>query len=287
MKTLAIIYFSGTGNTRLVAEMIKTGFTDRGWTVDMIRMEDVMKGEAALRLDNYDLIGFGSQVIGYGVPNLVKDFLKKLPRGQHQKTFIFRTAGGVAPINYNVSKYMIRVLNQRNYAVFHERLFSIGSNWIKRFSDPVVHQLFLSTREKVDLMCQELIAGEERFYQTGALMRVGMAILSFFSGQFFRVAGLDYRVTDACGNCGLCVKNCPSGNITLKDGKVKFGLNCSVCMRCVYNCPKQAIQLQRLSFFKVPGGYNIKHTLEQTLPQDTVIAEQPPFFARYVQDVNF
>lgn len=287
MNTLGLIYFSGTGNTRLVAEMIKSSFINLGWTVDMVRMEDVMKGDAALDLSKYDLIGFGSQVIGYGVPNLVKDFLKRLPRGQHQKTFIFRTAGGVAPVNYNASKYMIRVLKDKDYAVFHERLFSLGSNWIKRFSDPVVHQLYLSTREKVDQMCRELIAGEDRFYQTGLLMRIGMGIVSFLSGQFFRIAGLDYKVTDACGNCGLCVRNCPSQNIKLKNGKVSFGLNCSVCMRCVYNCPKQAIELQRLSFFKVQGGYDIKKTLGQPLPEGVEITEQPPFFAKYVKDVNF
>ena len=68
-----------------------------------------------LNLDQYELIGFGSQVIGYGVPNLVKDFVHILPKGRQQKTFIFRTAGGVAPINYNASKSMIRALSRKGY----------------------------------------------------------------------------------------------------------------------------------------------------------------------------
>lgn len=287
MKSIGLIYFSGTGNTRLVAEMIRDTFTRQGFSVDLMRMEDVLKGVTVFDPDRYDLIGFGSQVIGYGLPNLVKDFLKKLPRGHHQKTFIFRTSGGVAHINYNVSKSMIRTLNHKGYDVFHERLFSLGSNWIKRFSDPVVRQLYDSTREKVDVMCQELLAGEERFYKTGILLRIGMSIVSVISGLFFRTAAQDYRVTADCGKCGLCIKDCPSQNIVMKNGKVSFNWNCSCCMRCVYNCPKQAIQFKNLHFFQVEGGYDIKKTLEKPLPEGVAITEQPPFFNRYVTDENF
>jgi ferredoxin len=287
MKTIGIFYFSGTGNTRIVAELLRDAFIKQNYQVDLTRIEDVMNGLATFDPAKYDMIGFGSQVIGYGVPNLVKDFLKKLPEGQHQKAFIFRLAGGVAPINYNVSKYMIRVLKAKGYDVFHERLFSLGSNWIKRFSDPVVQQLYRSTIEKVDQMGLELIEGRERFYQTGFWMRLGMGIVSFFSGQFFRLTGLDYRVSSSCENCGLCARNCPSKNITIKNGKPSFGLNCSCCMRCLYNCPKQAIQLRNLSFFAVEGGYNIKKTLEHPLTDGETICEQPPFFNRYTTDIDF
>jgi ferredoxin len=287
MKTVGLFYFSGTGNTRIVAELLRDSFTRKGYQVDLIRMEDVMNGLAKFDPAKYDMIGFGSQVIGYGVPNLVKDFLKKLPEGLHQKTFIFRLAGGVAPVNYNVSKYMIRVLKAKGYDVFHERLFSLGSNWIKRFSDPVVQQLYRSTVEKVDQMCDELIEGRERFYQTGFWMRFGMGFLSFIAGKSFRLTGLDYRVSASCGNCGLCVSNCPSKNITIKNGKPSFGLNCSCCMRCLYNCPKQAIQLRNLSFFAVEGGYNIKKTLARPLAEGETVTEQPPFFNRYTTDLNF
>ncbi|HWQ29393.1 MAG TPA: hypothetical protein VN549_00270 [Negativicutes bacterium] len=76
-----------------------------------------------------DLLGIGSQVIGYGVPVLVRDFIKALPDGNGKRTFIFRTAGGVAPINYNASKPIIGKLKRKGYEVFYERVFSISSNW--------------------------------------------------------------------------------------------------------------------------------------------------------------
>jgi hypothetical protein len=86
------------------------------------------------------------QVIGYGTPNLVLDFIHKLPPGQGQKVFIFRTAGGVAPINYNASKVMIRRLSRKGYDVGYEWLFSVSSNWIVRFETAVIQQLVAATQ---------------------------------------------------------------------------------------------------------------------------------------------
>lgn len=284
MKTVALFYFSGTGNTKIVAGMFKDAFTRQGYCVDMMQMEDFIKNKMDLNLDQYELIGFGSQVIGYGVPNLVKDFVHILPKGRQQKTFIFRTAGGVAPINYNASKSMIRALSRKGYNVFYERIFSISSNWITRFSDPVIHQLYEATCKKVDLTCQELIAGEKRFLKTGLGLQVLMETVAFISGGFFRLVGLDYQVSSSCSNCGLCIKNCPAKNIYTGNGKVKFKLNCSSCMRCVYNCPKQAIQFRFLKFFQVDGGYQIQKILSQPAPELKETENRPPFFNAYLQD---
>ena len=48
--------------------------------------------------------------------------------------------------------------------------------------------------------------------------------------------------TEKCNICGLCVRECPLGAVTMKDGKVlQFGENCVVCGLCVSICPVQAI----------------------------------------------
>jgi ferredoxin/flavodoxin len=285
MKSVAIFYFSGTGNTQIVAEMVKEALINQGCAVDMLRMEDVMKKKLPLDLEPYELLGFGSQVIGYGVPNLVQDFLRLLPKGKGQKTFIFRTAGGVAPINYNASKPMIRALAQKGYDVFYERIFSIGSNWIARFSDPVMHQLYAATHKKVTLMVQDVLAGQKRFLKTGLAQQLAMETLGFVSNRVFRLLGWDYKVTSACSLCKKCIKNCPAENIYESNGKIKFRTNCSSCMRCVYNCPKQAIQYRMLSFFPVKGGYQIDKILAQPLTEGgEVEVNAPPFFKNYILD---
>jgi len=282
MKSIAIYYFSGTGNTALVANMLQETFVQLGCTVDLIRIEDVLKQNLALDLSRYDFVGIGSQVIGYGAPSLVLDFIHRLPAGQGQKVFIFRTAGGVAPINYNASKSMIRRLTRKDYDVVYERIFSIGSNWIVRFEDAVVRQLVTATRRKAALMCHEVLRGERRYLKTGLGRQILMETVALLSRGFFRLVGRDYRVGLTCSQCGLCVRNCPAGNIYQRDGQIRFKWSCVSCMRCVYNCPRQALQLRFFKFFQVAGGYNLKRLLEQPAPAgEQPSGKTPPFFEEY------
>lgn len=50
------------------------------------------------------------------------------------------------------------------------------------------------------------------------------------------------ETTDACGACGLCVKNCPAHAIA-EDCKTINEDLCISCFRCIRNCPKGAKQI--------------------------------------------
>lgn len=285
MKKAIVFYFSGTGNTELVAEMLSLELEKRQYTVKLVRMEDVLKNKLQLELESYDLVGIGSQVIGFGAPSLAYDFIKLLPHVSGQKAFVFRTAGGVAPINYNASKPMIRRLTRKGYNVFYERIFSLGSNWIAKFDDEVILGLHEATRKKVSLMCDSLAGGERRSLKTGLIQRVIMECVMFFAPRLLHIVGKDLKANESCSHCGLCVKNCPAGNIIEKNGKINFKMACNCCMRCVYSCPKNAIHFRAFSSFAVPGGYNLK----KILSQPKVCAEgekkpEPKFFAEYLSN---
>jgi ferredoxin len=283
MKTAVIFYFSGTGNTELVAYMLREALSKREYATQLIRMEDILKNKLLLDLSRYDLIGIGSQVIGFGAPRLVYEFIKALPNANGQKTFVFRTAGGVAPVNYNASKPMMRKLKRKGYDVFYERIFSISSNWISKFDDNVIVKLHEATQKKVGLMCDGLVKGEQRILKTGFMQRIMMECIMFTTPFFFRIAGKRYAVKDTCTHCGQCVKNCPASNIVVKNGRTTFQSSCSFCMRCIYSCPNNAIELKSFSFFAVPGGYNIKKILAQPCTVDEKDKKPAPrFFEDYL-----
>lgn len=283
MKSVVIFYFSGTGNTELVSNMVKEELSKRQCTVEIIRIEDVLKNKLTIDFNKYDLIGIGSQVIGFTTPGIVNDFIRILPKVEDKKVFVFRTAGGVAPINYNASKPMMRKLARKGYDVFYERVFSISSNWIKKFDDDIIVKLYEATRKKVGLMCEAVICGGKRILKTSFLQRVLMECVMFVSPIFFRLAGKDYVVDKSCTHCGACIKNCPAGNIVEKNGKIKFKLSCNCCLRCVYSCPNNAIHFRTLSFFTVAEGYNIKKILAQpSICDENKKKPVPPFFNAYL-----
>jgi ferredoxin len=45
-----------------------------------------------------------------------------------------------------------------------------------------------------------------------------------------------------CTTCGLCVKLCPTGNITKNSAdRPSWGRNCLLCLSCELKCPQDAI----------------------------------------------
>lgn len=51
-----------------------------------------------------------------------------------------------------------------------------------------------------------------------------------------------FFATDKCVSCSLCAGICPLSNITVKDNKVMWGDNCTHCMACINRCPQNAIE---------------------------------------------
>lgn len=286
MKKLGLLYFSGTGNTKLVASHIGEEFSGMGWEVEVHNVENIHSSEDLPDMEAFDLIGIGAQVIGYTTPRRMRQFLQLLPTsksGRH--IFIFRTCGGVAETNYTASHSMIHLLRKKNYDVFYERLFSIGSNWIFKFDDVIMQQLYEATKRKIRLMCQEVVEGKKRFYETTAMLRLKKKIISDQSKLSLSLLGKNLKVSESCTKCGSCIKRCPGNNIKLSNGKLKFGWNCSACLRCIYDCPKQAISFRFLKFIPLKNGYNVKKSLSPELNANEVTnGKIPPFFERYIKD---
>ncbi|MEE4195205.1 MAG: EFR1 family ferrodoxin [Anaerolineae bacterium] len=288
MTSIALYTFSGTGNTFLLAEMLKEAFEQQGCTVDALRIEELHKSGKTPDMRTYDWVGIGAPVLGFTTPYIVYDFIKSLPEGKGQKVFIFRTAGGVQEINYNASKSLIRRLERKGYIVTYERILAFSSNWAEKFDTQVILRLIDATREKVPAMCAEILAGKERRYSVGIVQRVLLDILSPLVRLGFRQFGKDYTVNDDCIHCGLCIENCPVDNIHEVDGKIKFKSNCMSCMRCIYACPTDAIHFRLFKFTVVKGGYDLSKILATPKLEGTLEGvKKPGFYEEYVRNLDF
>ena len=70
MSKVAIVYWSGTGNTEAMADLIAQGVRAAGGTADLVHAADF----TAERVEDYDALAFGCPAMGderaggYGVP---------------------------------------------------------------------------------------------------------------------------------------------------------------------------------------------------------------------------
>jgi ferredoxin/flavodoxin len=280
MKT-DVYYFSGTGNTRIVAEFVARAFRMNHIDVELVRIRDVLKGKTQIQDRDPDLIGIGYPILGFGMPRIVDEFIALLPQSQGKRIFLFMTASDFVAVNNGASKKAIKALRCRGYDVFYERIICMASNWMVKYPDALAKQLYYTAEIKAGNMCQEILSGKKRTLRLDPITRAVMELVHAGEELSARLFGRMLAVTDACTHCDTCVANCPADNIRRQNGRIRFGWNCLWCMRCVYACPQQAISPRLFRFCVLKGGYNLQDIIDDPAIKEHYITEETRGYFRH------
>lgn len=68
-------------------------------------------------------------------------------------------------------------------------------------------------------------------------------VYPWFTRHDMSAAG--FGTTAACTGCGLCARQCPLGNIAMRDHKPVWGAFCTMCERCYHRCPTHAVEWRK------------------------------------------
>ncbi|MEW6684685.1 MAG: EFR1 family ferrodoxin [Candidatus Edwardsbacteria bacterium] len=265
MRTI-VVYFSQTGNTKKVAEVIASELGRITGSTDLALLQDYDPQE----LGKYHLIGLGTPVFYFREPINVKHFLKEIPQGLHGSFFLFATAGSQPG---NIFPNMAKILRKKGIKV-------LGTFWCKgcdtyqafeelpptarghpdddelraaqRFAREMFHRFRLvnpvrklgreeevlsnRVKEKKEILLPEFKPRVNSFYLLSLLFTEWMLKSLLFLG-LLPVKKIDYT---KCNRCGLCVENCPVGAVRIGTFP-RFGSECLGCYYCAKLCPQQAI----------------------------------------------
>jgi flavodoxin/ferredoxin len=289
-KSISLFYFSGTGNTQVVAEMLAKAFEQHGAQAKTARIEHVLQGKAQFKPEAYDLIGIGHPIHGFDAPRIVYDFVDALPQVEGKRTFIFKSAADFISVNNGASKTAIKRLRRKGYDVFYDRIVCMPSNWAMKYDDEFSKQLCFTAIAKTEHMAGEVLEGRERKLRIKPLLRWIAKLTSRGEDLGARLFGKMLTVSDACIDCGQCVGNCPTANIHRENGKITFGYNCVFCMRCIYACPQQAIAPRFGTFCVIKDGYDIRAIIANADIEGNFITEETRGFYRhfwkYIRNVD-
>ena len=254
---IAIFYFSGTGNTKKVAEKYKEYFDTQGCECTIF---DLPLKESA-DLSGYDLIGFGYPIHSFNAPQIMLKFAKSLPKkGRKEvkkRAFIFKTSGEPVKMSRVSSLKLIKILKKRGLYVANEYQYVMPYNMIFRHTDHTAFIMWETAKKLIPIDCADILSGIERHEKK---IFMGGFLAWFLRCEHWgaHVIGVGYRATKDCIGCGLCAKNCPAGNIKMKNGKPKFGGKCYICARCSFHCPKDCIKIGLLNGWRVHGEYSFE-----------------------------
>ena len=257
MKRIIIFYFSGTGHTEIVAEMLTEALHSQGIHVDCHRIDRCLAEGRLPDTVGYDAVGIGYPVYAFNVPRTVEGFVRMLPKADGKPVFVFKTAGEPFRFN-NTSSYFIHgQLRRRGYDLAYERLFLMPYNIVFRYPDGVVKEIYILSERLAGKMAADIVGGvENRPRYNPLLILISLVMRIQFPGA--RINGRLMRAGKTCNQCGKCVRECPAGNIRMDQGRIRFGWRCVMCMRCVMRCPRGAVKAGVLEHWAVRGAYDFK-----------------------------
>ncbi len=260
IQKIGIFYFSGTGNTKIVANLYATEFQNKRFDTNLLPIEKILRKNIAPFMSDYDILGFGHPVHAFSAPKIFFDFLAKLPNVDNKKTFTFKTAGD--PLCHGGSTSLVRnCLSKKGYKVFHESLIVMPANVVVKYDDSLIKQLYEVAVKKVKRGTEEILLGKINLQKNNLWLKIGTYLFNKAESSGASYFGKYLIASDLCNLCGKCIKDCPTRNISKHNENVIFGNKCTFCMRCVYNCPEGAISNKYMNFLVIKKGYNILNVI--------------------------
>lgn len=274
----AIIYvFSGTGNTRLVAQLYQKYLTDYETTLfdvtgaaieslstknqnDSSTEYSEKKAVFVPNPNDFDLVGFGYPVHGFNAPKIMVDFARLLPAVSGKSTFILKTSGEGLSLNNYSSQKMIHILERKGFSFLCERHYVMPYNMIFRHTPEMVKSEYIYADALVRLNVQEIREGKRENVHTNPLKAWFVPIIRI-EWLYAQLQGPSMKVDmKKCIRCNKCVRSCPLENIRFDGKRYRFGTNCALCVRCSFNCPTCAISIGLLNGWRINGSYKIEET---------------------------
>lgn len=243
-----ILYFSGTGNSRYVANELSRLMGD-----EVVNMVDVHEPDVAQGAGRMIWV---FPVYSWGVPPVVVRLMERMRLSAGVPCWLVCTCGddvGLVPEQWRslvlgaggnpLGAFSVEMPN--TYVTFPG--FDVDSGTVAE------HKLQLAPSRigHVASMIESGFDGDDvvrgRFAWIKSrivypwFIRHAMSPVPFFS-------------TDACVGCGRCVRQCPMHNVELTADRCPvWGKDCAFCLRCYHTCPHHAVGYGR--FTKGKGQY--------------------------------
>jgi ferredoxin len=240
MKAL-ILYFSGTGNTAAVANIMQSALTKSGVQAQAHSIEENIKIVAG----SYDLLILGCPKYYECPSQYFIEFVKKsLPVCERViPTMVFCTQASALMTDY---KKLERLLKRKNHHVIVEKSFTVANNLLIFGAFHPCDQETIKNNLKaaaldVEPLVNDLLNSNEKKERVTPALAALEHFVAMSCTKLFPVFAMKYSASAQCTGCGLCAQKCPTGNIVVSGKRPVFGRQCMFCMRCINNCPVNAI----------------------------------------------
>lgn len=237
-----LYYFTGTGNTLVVATLLKNNLAEATLTpIASLKDKDIIE-------TNADTVGFVFPVYCGGPPKIVKEFVTKL-NIKNPNAYIFTATTATSQVGgtYNIVNNILKEKSLKLSSGFNIKMPGNYTVFYGAVSDKKQYKYFQKAQQNID-KALDIITNKK----TTKMPTV--PVLGAFFGWFYKISSKKFANLDKlffadqnCNGCGICAKVCPVNNIKMEDNKPVWLHKCEQCFACLQWCPKTAIQAGKIT----------------------------------------
>lgn len=238
MKSV-LYYFTGTGNTLAVARDLAAELGD----TKLIPLRRAISPGGVS--SDADVVGIAFPVYFLDMPSLVRQFVQQLRFEGTPYIFGLATCGE----RPGGALFRLRELLQKN-----GRALSAGFVLVmpENYIGPVdlmhdtdrIEEKYAQAKNRIPAIAAAIRERKTSAPEgtNSALLKFGGAITGTLMTSVYRVPRR-LHTTEKCNRCGTCGRICPTRNITMEEGGVRWSNSCTQCYACIHWCPQEAIEI--------------------------------------------
>lgn len=234
-----IIYFTGTGNSKFVADFFADKLND-----SIISINDVIKNNKTLSCESKTPYIIVAPIYAWRFPLIVEEILQNAQLKGNRTVYCVATMGE----------------NSGNTDKCLEKLFTAKGMRFKGFTGIAMQNNYLlmetmpdktTVKEGINFILPKLEAVAEKIQRGDSLKKddktpfaalmTGVVNWGF---NTFMLKNQKYSVNERCTACGKCADICPTNNISINNKTAVFDKNCMACFACLHHCPMEAINIE-------------------------------------------
>ena len=245
---IRIYYFSGTGNTKYVAEKLGQALRDRSNICTVKSIEEISPAEASDEIQVCRAVLFGYPVYGSYTCELVAAFLLAVRVPARVKVGFFCTQMVFSGDGARVGHALLSTQAETCWGMHINMPNNLNCgrlSFLPVYNDPdIIRRKYLNKADAKISSLARLVDEEQRnrtgfsFFARllGLIQRPGY--LSVYKKSWHVAMQIDQC---RCTRCGLCYQQCPAANIIKEHDRFSMQDHCVLCMRCYNYCPEMAV----------------------------------------------
>ncbi len=232
-----IIYFTGTGNSRFLAQQMAKLLDD-----DCISAATYIKENRVGCFHSETPYVFVCPTYAWQIPHIFENFLDcSIFSGNKDCYFLMNCGDEIG----NAEKGIKAFCTRKGFQYRGAAGVKMPENYIALFSAPTKEQqqqiIDAASKKTADLA--EKIRRGETFSPCHITamdkLKSGMVNKIFYK---LVISDKKFYTTKKCTGCGACAKACMLNNIRMTDGRPLWSGHCTHCMACICGCPQEAIE---------------------------------------------